>query len=174
MYLKVSTTQHKVETAFSTSWFSMDLQIVYSHRIYVPLPTHAHSHRHSITMPASYRSLILGHSSLPSTPSIPEDLSRSSSIVPQLQGPVELVKMELPNLQDKMIDRGMSVFLSVHPSVSICQSFTYSALPSLTCSSLPPFPHFPHILLPSPHIAEFIEEVIELLSELMEVGFLVR
>ena len=56
-------------------------------------------------MSASYRSLILGHSSLPTTLSIPEELSRISSIGPQLQGPVELVKMELPNLQDKLIDR---------------------------------------------------------------------
>ena len=111
--------------------------------------THSHSHRHSITMPASYRSLILGHSTLPTALPIQEESLRVSPIVPtgpQLQAPAELVKMELSNLQDKMIDRGMSVFLSIHPP--------------LTCSSLPshapPSPHMlltpPHMLLTPPHM----------------------
>ena len=120
-------------------------------------PPHTHSHRHSITMPASYRSLILGHSSLPTALPIQEESLRVSSIVPigtQLQAPAELVKMELPNLQDKMIDRGMSLFLSFHPSLT-CSSFPLHAPPpsphlllppltcslSLVCSSLPSNSH---------------------------------
>ena len=103
--------------------------------------THTHSHRHSIIMPASYRSLILGHSSLSTALPIQEESLQVSPIVPtgpQLQTPAELVKMELPNLQDKMNDRGMSVFLFIHPP--------------LTCSSLPS--HAPT----SHQIATFIEE----------------
>ena len=121
-------------------------------------------------MPASYRSLILGHSSLPTALPIQEESLRVSPIVPtgpQLQAPAELVKMELPHLQDKMIDRGMSVFLSIHPSLTCSSLLTCSPspshvppsshappsphmlLPPLTCSPLPSHaPSSPHMLLP--------------------------
>ena len=78
-------------------------------------------------MPASYRSLILGHSSLPTALPIQEESLRVSPIVPtgpQLQAPAELVKMELPNLQDKIIDRGMSVLLSIHPPLTCSSSLS--------------------------------------------------
>ena len=118
-----------------------------------PTHTHTHSHRHSIIMPASYRSLILGHSSLPTALPIQEESLRVSPIVPtgpQLQAPAELVKVELPHLQDKMIDRGM-LPLPSHSAPS-----PHILLPPLTCSSplltCPPSPHMlltpPHMLLP--------------------------